>query len=725
MGADKRMAPAPEARGRGRDSCEPATDLETTSSSIVGLEPTYAIATPQGDGPSERWDPGTITFAEYVLRAENPADRKQCGGLLAGTLAGGRKRREDVLTRSMATLDADDAEPELLEAVRGLGVQALLHSTWRHTLEAPRYRVVLPYRREVTAAEHAHVSRVLMDVLGLEQFDPRSAYPEQFMYWPATSDPNQYVVEAMDGPLLDPDEYLARPLPEVPSQRPQEPAGRPSASPTAPASPRARAYVGRAVRGALEELEQTAAMPEGARDDRGRSWESGGTRGGGLLRAHACRLVELSNLDPEGYPLEQAERDYLEHAPAGERGRFARHWSSALEHVGERAADLTEEDYSGMQLEVIDDRARGLEGEDPEVGHDEQDRYARAVAERVLRLRIDREARSIVDAGAAPEVPPTRSLADLLAEPDEDVQWLVDGLLPRGERVLWVGPTKSGKTTGRDNLVRSLVDGTPFLGRHAVEEVEEGVALLDFELGEGMLRRWLRTQRIEHPDRVDVYALRGQGSAFNILLPAVRSAWADRLRGRRVLVVDCLRPLADALGLDENRELSKILNALDELIAKAGMSEWIALHHTGWVGEHGRGDSGAEGTAGVIWRTVREDPDKIDSPRYFSAFGREVDAPEALLSFDPSTHALTIGGGSRRETKVAAAVGQVLEVLPVAGESEALSQRSVESLLEGKVPRNVARAALQQAVQDGLIVISQGPRNARLHALPARREATE
>lgn len=369
MGADKRTAPAPEARGRGRDSCESATDLETTSSSTVDLEPTYAIATPQGDGPSERWDPGTITFAEYVQRAENPADRKQCGGLLAGTLAGGRKRREDVLTRSMATLDADDAEPGLLEAVRGLGVQALLHSTWRHTLEAPRYRVVLPYRREVTAVEHAHVSRALMSALGLEQFDPRSAYPEQFMYWPATSDPEQYVHEVIDGPLLDPDQYLARPLPEVPSQRQQEPVERLRTAPTAPASPRARAYVEQAVRGALEELEQTAAMPEGARDGRGRGWESGGARGGGLLHAHACRLVELSNRAPEGYPLEQAEQDYLRRAPAGEHRRFARHWSSALEHVGERAAEIPEEeDYSGMTIQLIDDRAPAHE-EEPGLSH--------------------------------------------------------------------------------------------------------------------------------------------------------------------------------------------------------------------------------------------------------------------------------------------------------------------------------------------------------------------
>lgn len=153
------------------------------------------------------------------------------------------------------------------------------------------------------------------------------------------------------------------------------------------------------------------------------------------------------------------------------------------------------------------------------------------------------------------------------------------------------------------------------------------------------------------------------------------------------------------------------------------MTEWIALHHTGWVGEHGRGDSGAEGTAGVIWRTVRESSDKIDSPRYFSAFGRDVDAPEVLLAFDPSTHALTVGGGSRRETRVASAVPQVLAVLPVAGKGEALSGRAVEDLLEGVVPRQVVRDSLRQAVRDGLVVASPGPNRSRLHALAAPREA--
>ncbi|MBE9404498.1 bifunctional DNA primase/polymerase [Brachybacterium sp. Marseille-Q2903] len=91
-----------------------------------------------------------------------------------------------------------------------------------------------------------------------------------------------------------------------------------------------------AITGALQDLTDTATMPEGAVDRHGNTWETG------ALHARACRLLELSNTDPGIYPRAQARADYLAAAPAGHETRFAHHWDSAVQQVGDRPATRPE-----------------------------------------------------------------------------------------------------------------------------------------------------------------------------------------------------------------------------------------------------------------------------------------------------------------------------------------------------------------------------------------------
>ena len=69
--------------------------------------------------------------------------------------------------------------------------------------------------------------------------------------------------------------------------------------------------------------------------------------------------------------------------------------------------------------------------------------------------------------------------------------------------------------------------------------------LIDDELNENTLRRWLRDQGIINTAAVaDVIALRGKVGAFNLLNDKCRDRWASRLRdvGCDYLAFDCLRP---------------------------------------------------------------------------------------------------------------------------------------------------------------------------------------
>lgn len=328
------------------------------------------------------------------------------------------------------------------------------------------------------------------------------------------------------------------------------------------------------------------------------------------------------------------------------------------------------------------------------------------------------------DPGTRSALPPLVPLVDLLAEPDEAVTYRLEGLLPSGGRALLAAQFKAGKTTLRDNLVRSLADAQPFLDAFDVTPLGEGrtVVVLDNEMSRPQLRRWLRDQGIRHPDRVRVVVLRGQVATFNILDPFTRAAWAELLReaGAGFLVFDCLRPVLDALGLDESRDAGRFLVAFDALLREAGVDEAALVHHMGHTGERSRGDSRLRDWPDVEWRVVRqtrphEEPDP-SAPRFFSAYGRDVDVPESALTYDPLTRRLTLGSGSRRDVTARDALPAVLDVLEQA--TEPLTQNAVEAALRGSDHgRPAIRKALRLGRDEGLIHVRPGPRNASLHSL--------
>src|SRR5439155_26660583 len=134
-------------------------------------------------------------------------------------------------------------------------------------------------------------------------------------------------------------------------------------------------------------------------------------------------------------------------------------------------------------------------------------------------------------------------------------------------------------------------------------------------------------------DRVDVIALRGRAAAFNIVDPGVRTMWAETLKANDIgyVVLDCLRPILDALGLDESHDTGRFLYFFDALLAEAGVLEALVLTHMGHGNERARGDSRLRDWPDVEWRLVREEETDPSSTRFLTAFGRDVDVPESKL----------------------------------------------------------------------------------------------
>jgi len=280
---------------------------------------------------------------------------------------------------------------------------------------------------------------------------------------------------------------------------------------------------------------------------------------------------------------------------------------------------------------------------------DQENAYQAEVAKEALRLRIRDEARVLYEqqkAGAL-TLPDMHGLQDLLDEPDEDVRWMIDGLLSVGGKFMLAAQNKAGKTTAMVNLVRSLADGNPYLNSFQTVPSSRTI-VLDDEMNKRDLRRWYRDSGIINTTAVDIVPMRGYGSTFNILVPSVRTLWAERLRGADVVILDCLRPILDALGLDENHDAGRFLEAYDALMAEAGVETYGVVHHMGHAGERARGDSRILDWPDAVWNLRRDRPADPDAPeddalvpRYFSAYGRDVAVSEGLLAYDRASRALT------------------------------------------------------------------------------------
>ena len=178
-----------------------------------------------------QWQPQITTIGELWQRLQTPQrgaekladylrlpkgqqdDKKDCGGFVAGRLAGGRRKKNAVLSREIITLDMDNVpaygtEP-LLGRLQGLGWGFCVYSTRKHTTVHPRLRVLIPLDRAVNPDEYEAIARKAADLIGIEACDPSTFEAHRLMYWPSCCADTEYVYETADAPPAKADDLLA------------------------------------------------------------------------------------------------------------------------------------------------------------------------------------------------------------------------------------------------------------------------------------------------------------------------------------------------------------------------------------------------------------------------------------------------------------------------------------------------------------------------------------
>ena len=168
------------------------------------------VTLPWGDFIDKLRQPveGSQTLDEYLeLDKEAQVDAKDVGGCVGGTFKGNRRKRSDLKGRDILTFDLDNLTPSGLESVKkkiqSMGVTAVIHSTRKHTKEAPRIRLIMLLDRTVTGEEYEFLARTVAHEIGIEAFDPTTFQPARLMFMPSICKGAEYLFEQFDGKPLD------------------------------------------------------------------------------------------------------------------------------------------------------------------------------------------------------------------------------------------------------------------------------------------------------------------------------------------------------------------------------------------------------------------------------------------------------------------------------------------------------------------------------------------
>lgn len=338
-------------------------------------------------------------------------------------------------------------------------------------------------------------------------------------------------------------------------------------------------------------------------------------------------------------------------------------------HLGDMSAAARDLRAHGFGDQWIDGQAGwAMPGGVEPVGSGKELDYDHLVQQRYVQMRATEDAKALMAAdraGRAPVLAGT-TLSDFLAEPDVEENFRIQGLWTAQSRVLLAAAAKAGKTTlVVGNLLPALVDGEPFLGSFAAAPVSGRVAYFNMEVGENVIRQWMRDAAIDNTDRVIVANLRGRAGALALDSEAGRRRLGEWLldNGIDVVVLDPLAPLLASLGIDENSntDVARFFAYWNEAMTLGGVQEDLIVHHTGHGGTRSRGASRLLDEPDAIWTLTKSaEPDDeeaegefipIAATRSIHAYGRDVELPPTALAFEASNRRLIATGPAPRKAR--------------------------------------------------------------------------
>lgn len=368
-------------------------------------------------------------------------------------------------------------------------------------------------------------------------------------------------------------------------------------------------------------------------------------------------------------------------------------------------------------LDVVDDVFEILDA-DAEVSIEDDGGLLNAARKKMRQMDVDQLARQM-HAQRMFTPPPddvSYTWAERRAMDRPPVQYAVEHIAAIGQNVTITGQYKAGKTLLALNLVRSLVDGEPFLNEFKIDGGGVGsgrLGLWSLEMNMTDLDTYIDPLGISDEGAGRLAVLNGRGYGVNILTD-VGKQWAInwlKSRGCVRWVIDSHARLCRMAGVEENDNgpVLGLLHRLDEIKEEAGIGELFYLAHTG-RGENGSGETGgiARARGATVlddWADARWVLTREAEIRFLSVEGRGVrDMTATSLEFDPETSRLALGSRNKYGARVDGLVAVVTAI--VEEQPGELNMRALRKLVRERAEGAAAGAiaeAITEAIDTGFI----------------------
>ncbi len=228
------------------------------------------------------------------------------------------------------------------------------------------------------------------------------------------------------------------------------------------------------------------------------------------------------------------------------------------------------------------------------------------------------------------------TLEQLYSQPEPELRFLIEGVLPSSGLTFLIGKPKSGKSTLVRQLIAAVAMGTPFLGFHTVQAsvLYYGIEERDYEL-----RRHFREMDLPLDAGVETYTGTMEPSWLEDLNVKLESDPAIKL-----VVLD---PLLLAVNVKDANDYAPMMRALSPLrtLAREFEIAIVCVHHgkkalSADAGDNVLGSTALRGSADATWQIIRG----LDGTRTFQTEMRYgTDLPPTTLVFDEDNHTSRLG----------------------------------------------------------------------------------
>ena len=227
----------------------------------------------------------------------------------------------------------------------------------------------------------------------------------------------------------------------------------------------------------------------------------------------------------------------------------------------------------------------------------------------------------------------TPTLTIELQQPDTQTPYIINQLWPTGANISLTATYKAGKSSTINNVIKSLVDGTPLFGHFKTNHTGR-IAYLNYEVAANQMRQWLKDVNITNTDNIQLINMRGH--TWPLLSDYVIRNTIELLATNNITTL-ILDPLARAFvgsgDENSNQDVGIFLDTLDYIKDQAGVDNLLIAAHTGRNAEQGnsraRGASRFDDWVDARWMLSKDK----NGERWFSADGRDVTIEEGKLEW--------------------------------------------------------------------------------------------